>query len=56
MNEKKTEDKRNGVPFTDDKEKMIDFRTLSKEEFLKTYPYLSDADYEATRIEAASFT
>ena len=36
------------MEFTDDLEKMIDFVKLSKEEFLKSYSYLTDDDYEAT--------
>lgn len=34
--------------FADDEEKMADFRKLSKEEFLKSYSYLTDEEYEAT--------
>lgn len=34
--------------FLDDNEKMLDFAQLSKEEFLKSYSYLSEADYEQT--------
>lgn len=35
--------------FVDDNEKMKDFYVLSKEEFLKSYSYLTDAEYEATK-------
>ena len=34
--------------FADDAEKMIDFNTLTKEEFLQSYSYLTEAEYEAT--------
>lgn len=36
--------------FTEDKEKMRDFRILSKDEFLKFYSYISEEEYEATKI------
>ena len=34
--------------FIDDQEKMIDFFTISKEEFLNFYSYLTIEEYEAT--------
>lgn len=34
--------------FIDDVEKMRDFKTLSKEEFLKSYSYLTEAEYDNT--------
>lgn len=34
--------------FIHDKEKMKDFCNISKEEFLKSYNYLSEKDYEDT--------
>lgn len=37
-----------GEHFANDIDKMYDFVRISKEEFLKTYSYLTDADYEAT--------
>ena len=37
--------------FADDAEKMIDFNTLTKEEFLQSYSYLTEAEYEATLRE-----
>ena len=37
--------------FADDAEKMIDFNTLTKEEFLQSYSYLTEAEYEATLQE-----
>ena len=37
--------------FCDDEEKMVDFRVLSKDEFLNSYPYISEEDYNLTRIK-----
>ena len=37
--------------FVDDAEKMVDFNTLTKEEFLQSYSYLTEAEYEATLQE-----
>ena len=37
--------------FADDAEKMVDFNTLTKEEFLQSYSYLTEAEYEATLQE-----
>ena len=34
--------------FTDDKEKMNDFFNLTKEEFLASYSYLTEEEYELT--------
>lgn len=34
--------------FTSDSEKMYDFIFLSKEDFLKSYSYLTESEYEAT--------
>ena len=34
--------------FINDKEKMEDFVILSKEDFLKSYSYLSESDYDST--------
>lgn len=42
------EDEEIGYNFSDDEEKMIDFHSLSKEEFLQSYSYLTEADYEKT--------
>lgn len=36
------------TPFTDDKEKMRDFFVLSKEDFLFSYSYLTEEEYDAT--------
>lgn len=36
------------MDFMPDQEKMVDFFILSKEEFLASYSYLTDEDYEAT--------
>ncbi len=35
--------------FTDDKEKMKDFYILSKIEFLKSYSYLTELEYDLTK-------
>ena len=34
--------------FADDEEKMIDFKILSKEEFLFSYSYLTEKEYNLT--------
>ena len=34
--------------FIDDTEKMRDFKALSKEEFLSSYSYLTEAEYDNT--------
>ncbi len=39
--------------FTDDKEKMKDFYILSKKEFLKSYSYLTELEYNLTVLEVA---
>ena len=36
--------------FITDVEKMADFKILSKEEFLNSYSYITDDEYEATRL------
>lgn len=36
------------IDFYDDKEKMRDFHILSKEEFLASYSYLTEEEYDAT--------
>lgn len=36
------------ISFLDDKEKMADFAILSKEEFLASYSYLTEEEYDAT--------
>ena len=42
-----------GFDFIDDWEKMVDYFQMSKEDFLKSYSYLSEKDYEATDIRVA---
>ena len=37
-----------GCPFADDADKLVDFFKLSKDEFLKSYSYLTEEDYAAT--------
>ena len=34
--------------FANDEEKMIDFKNLTKEEFLESYSYLTEGEYEDT--------
>ncbi len=36
------------MDFCNDKEKMVDFMQLSKEEFLQSYSYLSEQEYDDT--------
>jgi len=38
------------IDFYDDAEKMADFRMLSKEEFLKSYSYLTEQEYNNTKM------
>lgn len=40
-----------GNHFIDDAEKMIDFQKMTREEFLKSYSYLKEEDYQATLKE-----
>lgn len=35
--------------FTDDKEKMKDFKLLTKTEFLSSYSYLAEEEYNLTK-------
>ena len=42
--------------FCDDAEKMRDFYALSKEEFLASYSYLTEEEYELTRRKVAGFS
>lgn len=37
--------------FIDDKEKMYDFFRMKKEDFLKSYSYLTEKEYELTKIQ-----
>ncbi len=41
--------------FINDEEKMRDFNELSKEEFLSSYSYLTEAEYEATALDVKLF-
>lgn len=41
---------KNNSSFIDDIEKMRDFEILSKEEFLQSYSYLTEEEYENTKI------
>lgn len=48
-NEDKTNNDREHItPFVDDGEKMRDFFALTKEEFLDSYSYLTEEEYDAT--------
>ena len=38
------------INFYDDAEKMADFRKISKEEFLKSYSYLTEQEYDNTKM------
>ena len=42
---------KNQLSFIDDDEKMIDFVLLTKEEFLQSYSYLTEEEYDATVID-----
>lgn len=37
------------MSFINDQEKMIDFFTITKEEFIESYSYITDDEYEATK-------
>lgn len=41
----------NYLSFSDDEDKMRDFWNLSKENFLKSYSYLTEEEYDATAKE-----
>ena len=41
---------RKSLNFSDDAEKMSDFKKLSKEEFLKSYSYLTEQEYDNTKM------
>ena len=41
----------NQLSFIDDYEKMIDFVSLTKEEFLQSYSYLTEEEYDATVVD-----
>ena len=40
--------------FIDDKEKMRDFYILSKQEFLQSYSYLTELEYDLTVQEVSN--
>ena len=40
----------NNLNFYDDAEKMADFRKISKEEFLKSYSYLTEQEYDNKKM------
>ena len=41
----------NKTNFLDDYEKMADFKILTKEEFLTSYSYLTEQEYDNTKRE-----
>ena len=41
--------KNNSINFTTDWEKMRDFFKIKKKEFLESYSYMTEEEYEATR-------
>ena len=41
----------NYTDFIDDEEKMYDFDRISKEDFLFSYSYLTELEYNLTRIK-----
>jgi hypothetical protein len=41
----------NKTNFLDDDEKMADFKILTKEEFLTSYSYLTEQEYDNTKKE-----
>ena len=45
------ESQKNLRDFCDDDEKMSDFNLLSKDEFLNSYSYISETEYNLTRIK-----
>tara|TARA_R100000315_G_C5112673_1_gene64373 strand:+ start:128 stop:319 length:192 start_codon:yes stop_codon:yes gene_type:complete len=49
-------DKRLYKDFTDDKEKMVDFMILSKEDFLNSYSYLSEEEWILTYNKIVQIT
>tara|TARA_R100001440_G_scaffold71098_1_gene93912 strand:- start:128 stop:313 length:186 start_codon:yes stop_codon:yes gene_type:complete len=49
-------DKRLYKDFTDDKEKMVDFMILSKEDFLNSYSYLSEEEWVLTHNKIMQIT
>lgn len=40
-----------GYDFCDDLDKMKDFFIMSKDDFMASYSYLHDEDYEATKVK-----
>ena len=40
--------------FCDDKDKMLDFNELTKEEFLSSYSYITEEEYNFTRMKNKS--
>ncbi len=47
-------DHHNHSDFCDDKDKMIDFNELTKEDFLSSYSYITEEEYNLTRMKQNS--
>lgn len=54
LTENRSTAKEKKLSFTDDIDKMRDFDSLSKEEFLSSYSYLTEEEYDATAEELKS--
>ena len=46
----------NHVDFIDDEEKMKDFNNLTKEDFLSSYNYITEEEYNLTRMRQKNLT
>lgn len=46
----------NRTDFCDDQEKMKDFNKLTKDEFLSSYSYITEEEYNLTRIKQKGLT
>ena len=42
--------------FTDDEEKMIDFNTITKDQFLNSYSYITEQEYDNTMRQLEEVT
>lgn len=42
------------MSFINDQEKMVDFFTLTKDEFLRFYTYITEEEYESTKQDVIS--
>jgi len=55
VNKKESELMTNYKDFTDDKEKMKDFKLLTKAEFLSSYSYLTEEEYDLTKKQEMNY-